>query len=155
MKRLGTFLGWLENGCIFLCFSVTLTILSISIMSRYVFRRPLSWPDELTTYLFILMTFMGACAAVKWDSELKVNALYERFPQWRFGLDLILNLVRLLACVIFIVLGIKFVIVAWEMQTFSPILRVPVYVIFSMLPFFGVVMGLRTVECLVNLFKGR
>ena len=56
---------------------------------------------------------------------------------------------------IFIVFGIKFVIVARGMGTFSPILRIPVYLIFSLLPFFGFLMALRTIECLYNLFKRR
>ena len=155
MKRLSAVLNRIETWGIFSCFTFILCVLTVSILSRYVFRRPLSWPDELTTYLFILMTFLGASASVKDNTELKVNALYERFPDWHFALDLILHGVRLLVCLLFVVAGYKFVMVEFEMQTFSPILRIPVYLIFCLLPFLGIIMALRTIECLTKLIKGK
>ncbi len=155
MEKLSAFLDRIEKWGIFSCFTFILMVLTLGILTRYVFKRPLSWPDELTTYLFIFMTFLGASASVKDNSELKVNALYERFPEWGFGLDLLLHGVRLVVCVIFIVTGWNFVLVEYDMQTYSPIIRIPVYVIFSMLPFLGLIMGIRTVECLIKLFRKR
>ena len=155
MEKLSGFLDRLEKWGIFSCFTFILVALTVSILSRYVFRRPLSWPDELTTYLFILMTFLGASASVKDNSELKVNAVYERFPEWGMGLDLLLHGVRLVVCVIFVVAGWNFLMVEWEMETFSPIIRIPVYLVFAMLPFLGVIMGLRTIECVHKLIKER
>jgi TRAP-type C4-dicarboxylate transport system permease small subunit len=155
MKKWSAVLDRIENWGIFSCFTFTLVSLTVSILSRYVFRRPLAWPDELTTYLFILMTFLGASASVKENSELKVNALYERFPQWQFAMDLLLHSVRMAVCIIFVVAGINFVSLEYEMATYSPIIRIPVYLIFAMLPFLGVIMGLRTIECFVNLFQNR
>jgi len=155
MERLSAVLDRIEKWGIFSCFTFTLGALTVSILSRYVFRRPLSWPDELSTYLFILMTFLGASASVKDNSELKVNALFERFPEWGFGLDLLLHSIRLVVCIIFMVAGWQFVIVEYEMQTYSPIIRIPVYLIFAMLPFLGLIMGIRTIECLFNLLRSK
>ncbi len=156
MEKFSAFLDRIERWGIFSCFTFILTALTLGILTRYIFKRPLSWPDELTTYLFIFMTFLGASASVKDNSELKVNALYERFPEWGFGLDLLLHCVRLAVCIIFIVTGWNFVLVEYDMQTYSPIIRIPVYLIFSMLPFLGLIMGIRTIECLMKLFrKGR
>jgi len=138
----------------FLAFSTMLVSLTVSILSRYLFVRPLSWPDELSTYLFIIMTFLGASASIKTNSELKVNVLYERFPRWRKPLDLILHSVRLCVCFFFIVFGWFYIQVEIVMATLSPILQIPVYMIFWSLPIFGIFMAIRTIDCLMILFKG-
>jgi C4-dicarboxylate transporter, DctQ subunit len=154
MRILILIIHFLEKNGMFLIFSTMLVSLTISILSRYIFVRPMSWPDELSTYLFIAMTFLGASASIKTDSELKVNLLYERFPRWRKTLDVILHSVRLCVSIFFIVFGWFFVQVELVMATVSPILQIPVHLIFWSLPIFGIFMALRTIDCLMILFKG-
>jgi C4-dicarboxylate transporter, DctQ subunit len=151
MKSIITIVDYLERWGILISFSISLIALTISITTRYVFQRPLTWPDTLTTYLFMFMTFLGASASVKNNMELKVDAIYGVFPQWRFHLDVLLHLVRLGVCVSFVYLGWKFVLIEKDMATVTPILLIPTYLIASMLPFFGLIMGIRSVEGLRQL----
>jgi C4-dicarboxylate transporter DctQ subunit len=153
MAKLDIFLDRLERWGIFLCFSTCLVVLILGVLTRYVFMRPLSWPDELSTYLFILMTFLGASASIRSNQELRVDALVERFPWARFGLDLWMHSVRLIAAIIFIWTGIKFVQVELVFMNISPILHIPIPLVFSMLPMFGVLLVLRTMLQLVQLFR--
>jgi C4-dicarboxylate transporter DctQ subunit len=153
VEKISAILDRIERWGIFASFFSILSILTVSILSRYVFRRPLSWPDELTTYLFILMTFLGASASVKDNTELKVEVLYEKFPQFRLILDILLHTIRLGVSIILIVMGYRFASVEWQMGTYTPILRIPVFLIFSMLPFFGILMVFRSVECFFKLWK--
>jgi C4-dicarboxylate transporter, DctQ subunit len=146
MKTIFAILDHLESWGILISFSLSLIALSISIATRYFFRLPLTWPDELTTYLFMLMTFLGASASVKNNMELKVDAIYEALPQWRFQLDMLLHLVRLGVCVSFVYLGWKFVLIEKDMATVTPILLIPMSLVAAMLPFFGLIMGIRSVE---------
>lgn len=155
MDKLDAVLDYLERWTIYLCFVTCLVVLCLGVTTRYVFMRPLSWPDELSTYLFILMSFLGASNSVRSNSELKVDALYERFPGARFGLDLFLNLARLLAAGIIIYTGIMFVAVEWEFMNITPILHIPIPLIFCMLPVFGVILTLRTILRLRLLFQER
>ncbi|GAB6194319.1 TRAP transporter small permease [Desulfocastanea catecholica] len=154
MKRIVSIINFIEQKGMFIFFSAMLIALTISVLTRYVFQRPLSWSDELSTYLFIVMTFLGASASIKVELELKVDVLYERFPRWRTGLDVILHSVRLLVSVFFIVYGFFYVQVEITMDTYTPILQIPVYLIYCTLPFFGLLMAIRSVDCLVNLFTG-
>lgn len=154
MKIIVSIIHFIEKKGMFLIFSTMLIALTISILTRYVFRHPLSWTDELSTYLFIVMTFLAASASIKTGTELKVDVLYERFPKWRKGLDLILHSVRLLVSIFFIVYGLLYVQVEIAMDTYSPILQIPVYLIFSTLPILGLLMAIRSIDCLITLFKG-
>jgi C4-dicarboxylate transporter, DctQ subunit len=151
VKKLIAIIDHMERWGILISFSVSLVALTVSIVTRYVFQRPLTWPDELTTYLFIAMTFLGASASVKGNMELKVDALYEAFPRWRFQMDFLLHLVRLGVCLTFIYAGWRFVLIEKEMATVTPILLIPTSLIAAMLPFFGVIMGIRSVDCLRQL----
>ena len=154
MKRIVSIIDFIEQKGMFIIFSTMLIALTISILTRYIFRHPLSWPDELSTYLFIVLTFLAASASIKTKTELKVDALYERFPRWRTGLDLFLHSVRLLVSVFFIVYGYLYVQVEIAMDIYSPILQIPLYLIYCTLPIFGLLMAIRTIDCLINLFKG-
>jgi len=154
MKRIVSIINFIEQKGMFITFSIMLIALTISILTRYVFRHPLTWPDELSTYLFIVMTFLAASASIKMHLELKVDALYDRYPSLRKGLDFILHSVRLLVSVFFIIYGFLYVQVELTMDTYSPILQIPVYLIYCTLPVFGVFMAIRSVNCLFILFKG-
>jgi C4-dicarboxylate transporter, DctQ subunit len=155
MQKLDAVLDFVEKGVIYICFSICLVSLCVGIITRYVLMRPLAWPDELSTYLFILMSFLGASASVRSNSELKVDALYERFPQWRVGLDLFLNGVRLIAAVLIVFTGFQFVSVEMEFMNITPVLHIPVPLIFAMLPLFGLFLILRTLIRLQEMFRGR
>lgn len=155
MQGIIAVLDRLERWGILICFSSSLVALSISITTRYVFARPLTWPDELTTYLFMLMTFLGASASVKSNLELKVDALYEAFPQWRPQMNWLLHLVRLGVCCTFIYAGWNFLQIERDMETVTPILQIPNSLIAAMLPFFGLIMGLRSLDALRELVAER
>ena len=160
MKAILTAIDRLERWGILICFSTSLVALTISIVTRYVFQRPLTWPDELTTYLFMLMTFLGASASIGNDTELKVDAIYMAFPGSRLALDIFLNLVRLTAGVTFVIAGWNFILIEIDMDTVTPILQIPTSIIAAMLPLFGVLIGIRSVEGLWQLIynprkKGR
>lgn len=154
MRIIILILHFIEKKGLFLIFSTMLIALTISMLTRYVFRHPLSWTDELSTYLFIVMTFLAASASIKTNTELKVDVLYERFPKWRTGLDLILHSVRLLVSIFFIVYGLLYVQVEILMDIYSPILQIPLYLVYCTLPIFGLFMAIRTIDCLIILFKG-
>lgn len=153
MKRIVSIISFIEQKGMFIIFSAMLIALTISVLTRYVFQRPLTWPDELSTYLFIIMTFLGASASIKVDLELKVDALYERFPRCQTGLDVLLHGIRLLVAVFFIVYGFLYVQVEFAMDLYSPILRIPLYLISGTLPIFGFLLAIRSIDSLVILFK--
>lgn len=155
MRGIIALLDRLERWGIAGCFAVSLVALTISITTRYFFQRPQTWPDELTTYLFILMTFLGASNSVKSNLELKVDALYEAFPAWRFPMDVLLHLVRLGVCLTFIYAGWKFMLIEREMDTVTPILQIPNHFIAALLPFLGLIMGLRSIDGLMRVLGDR
>lgn len=58
-------LGWLERGVgTALVLGIVIAI-TIQVVTRYAFDRPLVWVEESATYAFIWLVFIGASAALK------------------------------------------------------------------------------------------
>ena len=53
---------------------VIFILIIVQIVMRFVFSNPLSWSEELSRYLLIWITFLGASLAVKQGSHLVVGA---------------------------------------------------------------------------------
>ena len=155
MQRIFALQDKFERWGMLICLLFSLIALSISITSRYVFMRPLTWTDELTTYLFMAMTLLGASASVKANMELKVDALYEAIPRWKGGMDIMLHVFRLGTAITFICFGYDFFKIEMSMDTVTPILQIPSTVIAAMLPVFGILLGLRSIEGLMALWSAR
>ena len=59
---------------------ITLLVLS-QVFCRYVLNNPLSWSEELTRYLIIWLTFLGASLAVRRKGHIAITVLVRFLPQ--------------------------------------------------------------------------
>lgn len=55
-------------------FTVIVTSITLQVISRYGFGRPFVWVEELATYSFIWIVFLGAAAGMKRLSHIKIEA---------------------------------------------------------------------------------
>ncbi|MEW6227747.1 MAG: TRAP transporter small permease [Bacillota bacterium] len=70
-------------------------ILIVQVFFRYVLDHPITWADELASYTFIWMVFIGAAYAQQADAHVKMdivlNALPKRFKDvTRIAMDLLI-----------------------------------------------------------------
>lgn len=88
---------------------VALIISAISILTitqvflRYVMNSPLFWSEELTRYLIIWLTFLGAGLGVRHRGHITVEFLARMFPLsfqriLNFGLDILIISYLLILC---------------------------------------------------------
>jgi len=77
MKRL--LVRPLEFLCGALMVSVT-GVVFLQVISRYVFRHPYDWPEELARYLFVWVALLGAALALSRGAHFSIDALVKRFP---------------------------------------------------------------------------
>ena len=62
-----------------LILSVQIILIFMTAVMRYVFNRPLSWSDELTTYLLVFITFLGGYVASNMGALAKVELVSSKF----------------------------------------------------------------------------
>lgn len=55
-------------------------VISTQVVARYGLDRPLSWPEELSEFLFITLTFIGATAVLKRGGHFSMDALVQSLP---------------------------------------------------------------------------
>ena len=68
-------LDWIEETLCVLCTAVMTILVFANVLSRYLLHYSLSFSDEITTYLFILLSMMGTAIAAKRRAHLGLSIL--------------------------------------------------------------------------------
>lgn len=64
--------------------AVEIVVLFAGVVSRYVFRAPLTWSDELASILFLWLAMFGAVIALRRGEHMRLTAIISRVPErWR------------------------------------------------------------------------
>ena len=58
---------------------VQILLIFVTAFSRYIFNHPFAWTDELTTYLLVMITFLGGYVASNTGALAKVELLSSKF----------------------------------------------------------------------------
>ena len=91
-----------------LCVVAMVGIVAVQIFLRYVITRPVVWFDELASWLFVWVIYLGASVLVRYDAHLSVEIVTDRLPprlnRWR---KLLVNLLVLAFLVLLFVQSIE------------------------------------------------
>lgn len=87
----------------------TMALMSLLIFAQVIFRYilhfPLSWSEELSTYLFTIGTFLGAVVVLRANKHIRVTAFLKLIKNTNitrvitFGADLLMMVLCLLVCI--------------------------------------------------------
>jgi len=72
--------GPLEWFCV-LDFSGMILLIAAQVIFRYCFNNPLSWTEELARLLFVFGTFAAAVVAVRHQSHISIDVVFEKLPR--------------------------------------------------------------------------
>jgi len=82
--RLDRWLGQLVEVPVALLTAIEVLILLAGVISRYVFRSPFVWSDELASILFLWLAMLGAVVAFRRSEHMRMSTLVARMsPRWR------------------------------------------------------------------------
>lgn len=128
--RFWMFVRHVGTGVILLLFSGMLVAAVAQVVSRYVFNAPLTWSEELSRYLFIWLSFLGAWVAWNRREHLGIDVLPELVPtRWRGPLLRLLEVLTLIFAVTSMYFGQK--ILSVSMRQPSAALRIPMVWVYS------------------------
>ncbi len=87
-----------------LCLITLVSVMSLSILLRYVFNRPLEWTEEFIGFVFIWLSFLGAAVVAAKRRHVAVDFVTGNLPpKLKFWLQLVINaLVMALLAVMFV-----------------------------------------------------
>src|SRR5882724_1868427 len=82
--RLDRWLGRIVEVTVALLTAIEVVILFAGVVSRYVFRNPFVWSDELASILFLWLAMLGAVVAFRRGEHMRMSTLVARAtPKWR------------------------------------------------------------------------
>jgi TRAP-type C4-dicarboxylate transport system permease small subunit len=113
--------------------AVIVACIFAQVVSRYGFRRPLVWVEELATYCFIWGTFLGASVGLKRGVHLRVETFLGRLsPGAREAVRAATRLAIAAFCALLVAQGVKALwLLEWRQRTIALPVELPRYLFFS------------------------
>lgn len=127
------------------CCAVMAVLVFANVIARYVFNHSLAFSDEMSTYLFVLMSFMGTAIAARRKAHLGLSIVTDRVsPRARRRIQIVMYLLSALFCLLILIFGVQMVISQYRLGQETAAMQwpewiygsfVPIGAVFSMLAF--------------------
>lgn len=130
---------------------VMVVILFVQVILRFVFNNPLTWIEELARVIFIWSSWLGISLGQRHGEHIKVSMITDRLKgKTQSTALLVADVVSLVILGLFAYQGILLVEQIFAMNTVTPALAIPRWVIYSSVPFSCIVMGIRLIANIIG-----
>ena len=127
-------------------------LLFVQVVTRFVIHFSFTWTEEISTILFVWMTYLGIAAAVLRRKHLKIDAFVEAMPfKVKKALLIISNVVFIVFCFYIIFPLVNIVENYASRGAGTPILDIPNAVAYGMLPICFALTAIRLVQEIIRL----
>jgi TRAP-type C4-dicarboxylate transport system permease small subunit len=135
LKRAARYYDKIEERILVASFVVTVSIVSLQVIMRYVFNNSLSWSEELTRFIFVWQVWMGTSVACKNNNHIRVEILLSLLKGRAKTAYLLLGDIIVLVFTAFLIYDGFIVVNRFAArQMLSPAMQVPLFVVYLSLP---------------------
>lgn len=140
---------------------VTVAVALVTAMANVVLRKltddvNLYWSGEVVRKVIFFTTYIGAVAAIRSRSLVRIDALPQIFPVLKRPLTLISHLAVLFFSYLMVRLGWEMTVMMYQDEyARTATLEIPEWYFYVVLPLMGVMMFLRTLIVMVEDWRGR
>ncbi|MFD1880191.1 TRAP transporter small permease [Paracoccus pacificus] len=146
----------IEGFLVTILMLVATLVAVIQVAARYVFNNSLYWSEELILYSLIAMSFLTASMGVRYAAHISVEAAYAFVsPRMERVLHYVAVFLGLLFAAAMIWYGGRLAYNTVQMNQLSSAMRIPVGLVYAIIPVSGVFMALRYLLILRELLAGR
>lgn len=128
--------------------SVMAILVFINVIARFIFNSPLAVTDEMSCYLFVLMSFMGTAIAARRKAHLGLTIVTEHLkPETAKKIQVLMYVISAVFCLLIVIFGIEMVMSQYAMGQQTATMQwpewiyglfVPVGAAFAMIGFISV-----------------
>jgi len=156
-KAIDKFLIIVEDWSLFIAVSVALiTAMANVILRKMTHDMNLYWSDEVVRKVIFFSTYIGAVAAIRSRTLVRIDALPQMLPILKKPLTLLSHCAVLFFSCLMIYLGSKMTIMMYEDEyARTTTLQLPEYIFYLVLPLMGVMMFFRTLIVLKEDWSGK
>jgi C4-dicarboxylate transporter DctQ subunit len=145
MKRISAIFNKIEEWTLVAVLLTLAVFTCVEVFCRYVLSFSFTWMQELSRYVGVFITFLGASLGVKYGTHFSMDLVYDRVSNDRFrhGLRTLVTLI----C------GMIFLVVAWygweqtmklrQYGVLTSALELPKYWFYLPVPIFSVLISFR------------
>jgi C4-dicarboxylate transporter, DctQ subunit len=149
-------LALIEDWSLFLAVSAALIVAMANILLRKTTDINIFWSDEVVRKVIFFTTFMGAAAALRARSLIRIDALPQLIPVLRKPLNAVSHLGVLTFASLMIWLGSQITLMVYhDPYARTATLQIPEWYFYAVLPLIGVMMFLRTLIIAFEDLTGR
>ena len=138
------------------CVSVSImaVLVFVNVIARYVFGDSLAVSDELSTYLFVLMSFMGTAIAARRKAHLGLSIVTDRVsPRARMIINEVMYAISALFCLLIVIFGVQMVISQYQMGQETATMQWPEWIYGSFVPIGAAFAMLAFLQTMVQMYK--
>ncbi|MGM0674154.1 MAG: TRAP transporter small permease [Spirochaetota bacterium] len=147
LERVSRGLDEVVQRLAFACLVIMIVATTLQIVFR-VFFSALEWSEELSRYMLVWSTFLGATLAYRRGMHISVTFVRESFP---VAVRRVLRLLAIVAALVFFTLAFKFAVDYMSRQgQVSASLRLPMPLVYSVMPASLLVMIIHALNALVG-----
>lgn len=126
--QIETHLG-VADHVIAVLFGAVILVTGAQVVCRYVFNRSLTWSEEMAGFLFTWIILLGAAAAIRDGTHIRIDFILERLPK-RVVAPLRAASLILIAVFLAATTVLGFVLVARTANSWSPALQLPINLVY-------------------------
>jgi len=99
---------------------------------RFLTDHSILWVEEVSRYLMIWLTFLGAGIVLRYGAHIGIDTLQERFPGAAPAIRAVIFVLLLCFFVAMVWLGLRYAHLTWGQTT--PVLGIPIGVVYLAMP---------------------
>ena len=135
---------------------IQMLIVFIGVLARYCFNNPQPWIDEISTYLLVVITYLGGYVALRSNKMASITFICELFPPViRKILAIVSDLMIMVLMLAIAYYGFQLCASPIVLNQKTPTLQIPVIVFYCLVPISGFLMELSMINRLIGHILGR
>lgn len=140
-------LDFFEEYLCAVCLGVMTALTFTNVIARYVFSASFSFSEEITTYLFVLLSLVGAAIAAKRRAHLGFSLLGDMMPpRVRKAMYIVGYLFAIAFCAALVYFGTQMAISQFDRQQVTAGMQWPEWIFGSFVPFGSVFVLIRFIQ---------
>lgn len=133
LGRLDATLVRVNRFCVGVMLGVMFVLVFANVVTRYCLGFSIAAAEEISTFLMIWITYLGAGLALREGKLASIDAIQDRLPSWLLRtLRSLLGLISMVFFGLLVFYGIRFVSLGWSQETFA--LMIPRGIPYLVLP---------------------
>ena len=122
----------LNRGAVIAILAAMAVMVFANVALRFLTDHSIVWVEEVSRYLMIWLTFLGAGLVLRYGGHVGIDTLQNAFPRYGLAIRLAIYALLLVFFIEMLWLGVRYAVVAWGQTT--PVMQIPMGAVYVSIP---------------------